>query len=39
MISYINRYVPVRLPPCMEIEFIPNEWTVNTQGRSCQRTD
>jgi Protein of unknown function, DUF547 len=36
LVAYIKRYTPVRIPPDTQIEFIPYDWTVNTQGRSCQ---
>jgi hypothetical protein len=36
LIAYINRYVAREIPPDMKIEFIPYDWTVNTQGRACQ---
>ncbi len=39
LLAYINRYVPVTLPPGMEIEFIRYDWTINTQDRSCQPND
>ncbi|CAG9184733.1 hypothetical protein LMG23992_05320 [Cupriavidus laharis] len=39
LLAYINRYAPARLPPGMEIEFIPYDWTINTQSRSCQAID
>lgn len=36
LLAYINRYAPLTLPAGMEIEFISYDWTINTQGRSCQ---
>ncbi len=34
--AYINRYAPVEIPADSHLEFIPYDWTVNAQSRSCQ---
>jgi len=39
LIAYINRYAATDIPSDMKIEFIPYDWTVNTQGHSCQSVD
>lgn len=39
LIAYVNRYVAMEIPPGIKIEFIPYDWTVNTQGRSCQSVE
>ncbi|WP_249221370.1 DUF547 domain-containing protein [Cupriavidus sp. KK10] len=36
LIAFINRYMAREIPPDMKIEFIPYDWTVNTQERVCQ---
>ncbi|TAM85125.1 DUF547 domain-containing protein [bacterium] len=36
LIAYIGRYALVKIPANAQLEFIPYDWTVNAQSRSCQ---
>jgi hypothetical protein len=36
LVAYINRYAAVKIPPDTQIEFIPYDWTINAQSRSCR---
>ncbi|MFJ4290639.1 DUF547 domain-containing protein [Cupriavidus sp. NPDC089707] len=39
LLAYINRYAPVTLPPWLEVEFIPYDWSINIQEHGCQPSD